>query len=249
MPREARSAMLAQGILPIMTRYVLEAGPGPFAIENALDVQGGFTLAHSVDASGAVDRLYMDMDAELTGPLGRTNLPPPETVGTRVFAGRVRAEHVFTKPFAPPGERKVVTLPMSAEPFVPKAQRAWSVPDRTLEVTTGSPAIDGEYIEDPVRFALGVMHTDSNQHVNSLVYPRIFEEAALRRFRALGRPTTVLARSIDIAYRRPSFAGDALRIFVRAYENVATGYFFGETDDTSDIKKARAFIQMRFEGP
>jgi acyl-CoA thioesterase FadM len=94
--------------------------------------------------------------------------------------------------------------------------------------------------------ALGVMHTDSNQHVNSLVYPRLFEEAALRRFAVLGKSTTVLARSIDIAYRRPSFAGDTLRIFVRAFENAAIGYFFGTNDDPSDVKKARAFVQMRF---
>ena len=95
------------------------------------------------------------------------------------------------------------------------------------------------------------MHTDSNQHVNSLVYPRLFEEAALRRLAASGRSTAVLARSLRIAYRRPSFAGESLRVFVRAYEGdrgvTCTGYFFGADDDPSRTDRARAFIQMRFE--
>ena len=40
---------------------------------------------------------------------------------------------------------------------------------------------------NPVVF--GVVHTDSNHHVNSLVYFRLFEEAALRRFAQLGAAT------------------------------------------------------------
>jgi hypothetical protein len=132
------------------------------------------------------------------------------------------------------------------EHFVPPTKRDWRPPFATLDPWPDLRAIDSDYVVDPVPLTLGVMHTDSNQHVNSLVYPRLFEEAALRRFALLGRPTQVLARSIDIAYRRPSFAGDTLRIFVRAFENGASGYFFGSNDDTSDVKKARAFVQMRF---
>ncbi len=43
---------------------------------------------------------------------------------------------------------------------------------------------------DPVAF--GLDHTDGNQHVNSLVYPRLFAEAALRRLGA--RPQHGVAR-------------------------------------------------------
>ncbi|MEO8878034.1 MAG: acyl-CoA thioesterase [Polyangiaceae bacterium] len=247
LPTEARRAMRKQGILPIMTRYLIESGPGPFAVENPLEVQGDFKLAHSVDRENKVDRLYLDMEANLTAPIGRTNLPAPDDAGTSAFVGKIRAEHVFTKPFAPAAERKVLSLAMGGEPFVPKAQRAWKAPETTLTLENGAPPIDATYTEDPVSFALGVMHTDSNQHVNSLVYPRIFEEAALRRFKKLGRSTSVLARHLDISYRRPSFAGDTLRIFVRAFDSACTGYFFGENDDMTDVSKARAFVQMRFE--
>lgn len=245
-PRETRRALRAGGILPILTRYEMQAGEDPFAVENPLEVKGGYSLAHSADASGNIERLFLDMDSTLTGVKGRTNLPGPEDAGSPAFAGRLRVEHIFTRPFAPPGERKVLSFESEGQHFVPQAKRDWRPPFATLEPWPNVIAIDSEYVVDPIPLTLGVMHTDSNQHVNSLVYPRLFEEAALRRFAVLGKSTTVLARSIDIAYRRPSFAGDTLRIFVRAFENGASGYFFGSNDDVTDVKKARAFVQMRF---
>ncbi len=245
-PRETRRSLRAGGILPILTRYEMEAGEDSFAVEQPLNVTGGFSLAHSVDATGRVDRLFLDMDSELNGVKGRTNLPGPPDAGSPAFAGRLRVEHIFTRPFAPPGERKVLSFESEGQSFVPQVARAWRAPWTTLDPAANLVAIDSDFVADPISMALGVMHTDSNQHVNSLVYPRLFEEAALRRFAVLGKSTTVLARSIDIAYRRPSFAGDTLRIFVRAFENAAIGYFFGTNDDPTDIKKARAFVQMRF---
>ncbi|MEO7111659.1 MAG: hypothetical protein ABI183_14560 [Polyangiaceae bacterium] len=245
-PRETRRALRAGGILPILTRYEMEAGEDPFAVENPLQVTGGYELAHSADADGKIERLFLDMDSELTGVKGRTNLPGPADTGSPAFAGRLRVEHIFTRPFAPPGERKVSSFESDGQHFVPQTKRAWRAPWSTLEPSANLTALDSDFVVDPHPMVLGVMHTDSNQHVNSLVYPRLFEEAALRRFAVLGKSTTVLARSIDIAYRRPSFAGDTLRIFVRAFENAAIGYFFGSNDDATDVKKARAFVQMRF---
>ena len=71
---------------------------------------------------------------------------------------------------------------------------------------------------DPVPIVFGVFHTDSNMHVNSLAYLRVLEEAALRRFVELGRGSRVLGRSIDIAYRKPCFAGQTMRVVQQAFE-------------------------------
>ena len=65
---------------------------------------------------------------------------------------------------------------------------------------------------DETLIVFGLVHTDSNQHVNSLVYMRLFEEAVLRRFAALGLPEPVLARRLEIAYRKPCFAGDRMHV-------------------------------------
>ena len=70
--------------------------------------------------------------------------------------------------------------------------------------------------ELPLTF--GLVHTDSNMHVNSLVYLRLFEEAALRRFAELGRGVNVLGRTMDIVYRKPCFAGQTMHVVQRAFE-------------------------------
>ncbi len=244
-----RVAFVATGVLPILTRLVVEAGDGPFPIDDALEVEGSFTLAHARADDGAVDKVFLDIDTELTGRVGRTNLPPPSDAGARVFAGRVRAEHVFTKPFAEAGERKVRALEIDGRALVPPRQRRAHAPRETLEVAPSARAIEPDFELDPTSFALGLGHTDSNQHVNSLVYPRLFEEAALRRLASLGRSTSVLARAIDAAYRRPSFAGDELRLALRTYEDdgriVCTGAFFGRGE--SDLEKARAYLKMTLD--
>ena len=250
-PAPAREKMQREGIIPILTRYSIEAFEGPFAIDRPLDVEGGFELTHARDEKGEVSRIFLDMQATVSGKKGRTNLPPPADEGATAVAGTLDVEHVFTRPFAPPGERKITSLDFDGSPFVPEKQRDFVSPPAAVDLPKGARPIDGEFVEDATRIALGVMHTDSNQHVNSLVYPRLFEEAALRRLAAIGRPTTVLARSLLVTYRRPSFAGESLRVFVRAFDTdrgvACAGYFFGSSDDTSKLERARAFIQMRFE--
>ena len=81
--------------------------------------------------------------------------------------------------------------------------------------------------------------------MNSLVYPALFEDAVLRRLAKLGRSPHVLARSLEIAYRRPSFAGDTVRVAFSLAMNagaiVALGHFVGE-GETED--RARAFVRM-----
>ncbi|MEO8797921.1 MAG: hypothetical protein ABI551_08560 [Polyangiaceae bacterium] len=250
-PPELRAAMREKGILPILTRFELEAGPGPFPVEAPIEVEGGYRLAHAVGDDGHVTRLFLDMDARLSGKKGRTNLPPPDDHGVVAVAGTLAVEHVFTRPFAPPGERKVLALELAGGSVVPSAKREWQSPESASGPPAGAKAVDDSFVADPVIVALGVMHTDSNQHVNSLVYPRLFEEASLRRFAALGRSTAVLARSLVVAYRRPSFAGESLRFFVRTFEDdgklVTTGLVFGAADDTSDPRRARVFLRLTFE--
>jgi hypothetical protein len=245
---EVRSELLGRGIIPILTRFEIEGAPGPFAIEAHLDVEGGYTLASS-DIRGA-PRVILEMDVTVSGRKGRTNLPPPEDVGTPAVAGTLRAEHVFTRPFAPAGQRAVTSLELGGRSFVPGARRAWRPATTALELPAGGRAVDGAFVEDPVVWPMGLTHTDSNQHVNSLVYPRLFEEVALRRLVAHGRSTAVLARSLDIAFRRPSFAGERLRALAQLHEHegriVCIGAFFGE-GDALDLAKARVYVRMTLE--
>lgn len=234
------------GVLPIFSRIVLEAGDGPFAVDGPVSVEGRFRLTHDADAQGTVSRVFLDGEAELTGELGRTTLPPPEDAGRKVRLGLLQAEHVFTRPFAEAAERKVTSLTDGGKTYVPKLTRAWKEPAGLLVAPEKATAIDAEFAEDGVPVVLGVRHTDSNQHVNSMIYPRIFEEAVLRRLAMLGRSTDVLARRLEVAFRKPSFAGETLKVSLRLFEQagaiVACGAFLGP--ESTDLKKARVFLQL-----
>jgi hypothetical protein len=205
------------GIVPVLTRLVIEGGSRPISVRRPLEVEGHYSLAHTVDDGGHVNRLILTTSAVAFGQVGRTHGPPPRDAGERVQVGRVFGENVFTRLFAPPEQRKIVRFDFEGVPAVPERRYAWRAPDELLEMPPDAEPLDDHLRDDAASIAFGLSHTDSNQHVNSLVYPRLFEEAALRRFAELGYPTNVLARHVEIVYRKPVFAGDRMRIQLRAF--------------------------------
>jgi hypothetical protein len=206
-----------RGIVPVLTRLVIEGGARPISVRRPLEVEGHYRLAHTVSEQGLVNRLILTTSAVAFGLVGRTHGPPPSDGGERVQVGRVFGENVFTRPFAPPEQRKVVRFDLEGVPAVPEGRYTWRAPEELLQIPADAEALDDEPRDDAAPIAFGLSHTDSNQHVNSLVYPRLFEEAALRRFADLGCRTNVLARHVEVAYRKPVFAGDRMRIQIRAF--------------------------------
>jgi hypothetical protein len=213
-----RRAAMESGIVPIMTRYALEGGDGPLSVASTLTGNGAVEMAHTVDADGRVGRLLLNAWAEVEAPPGRTYGPPPDLNAPRVRVGRVYAEHVLTRLFAPAAERKVLAVDVGGKPFVPEARWAWRTPEAVLALPDDAEAIDAEPVADATHVAFGLDHTDSNQHVNSRVYPQLFIDAAVRRLADRGvSMKTLLARRLEVAYRKPFFAGDRARIVLRAF--------------------------------
>jgi hypothetical protein len=231
------------GIMPILTRFVVEGGDGPVGVGRPMSARGRYQLSHTVDANGQLDRILFNMWTSARAPRGRIYGPPPEGAGELIPVGRVFAEHVMTRLFAPPAERKVLSLP--AGDF--SAPWQWRPLEAVLALPPDAQALDDELTPDSAEVAFGLNHTDSNQHVNSLVYPRLFQEAALRRFAAHGKKTAVLARRLEIAYRKPCFAGQRARILLRASEDAqgfcAAGAF---VSDEAPLGRPHCVIQMRF---
>lgn len=210
----------SEGIVPILSRLVVEGGDGPVSVRRALEGRGCYRLAHTVDAAGEVDRIILELWVDVHGRAGRTHGPPPDNAGERLRVGRVYAEHVFTRPFAPAAERKVRSLPASEDlPEVPEHRHEWMQAPELLALPTGATALDAGPEIDGRETVFGLTHTDSNQHVNSLEFPRLFEEAALRRLAGLGRrPGAQLVRWVDLRYRKPCFAGDSVQVSLQAFE-------------------------------
>jgi hypothetical protein len=236
-----------QGIVSILTRMVIDHGvggaPGPVGVGKPLRADGRFQLAHTVDAQDAVDRLMLNMWCTAWGPRGRTFGPPPPGAGEPIAVGRVFAEHVLTRLFAPPHERKVLTLAGG----IPPARWPWRDHAAVLALPEGAAWLDEEFVADPAEIVFGLTHTDSNQHVNSLVYPRLFQDAALRRLAAKGLSAAVLAERLEIAYRKPCFAGTRAQILLRAFvqgeKPGAVGAFVSEA---APFARPHCVISMRF---
>ncbi|HUQ03976.1 MAG TPA: hypothetical protein VM261_15870 [Kofleriaceae bacterium] len=226
----ARS-MQRQGLVAILSRLTVEGTDEPVHISRQVEATGGYQLARH-EKDGAVEKLFLNMWVEVRGARGR--MVPPEGPGEYVVAGRVFAEHTFTRIFAAAGDRKVTRLDLEGIPPVPEATYDFSPPMTAMDLPAGAAALDDDYVADDAVTVFGLDHTDSNQHVNSLVYPRLFAEAAFRRFASRGKPRRALVRSLDIAYRKPSFAGDRVRVHLRTFtlgDRAGAAGFLVDADD------------------
>lgn len=236
-----------QGVVPILTRLVLDGGVGPFSPALPLEVEAGYALAHSLDERGELARLHLEIWADARGPRGHAHdliaAPGPEQQ-----AGRVYAEHVFTRLFAPPGERKVLRLDLPDLPPVPPRRIEPVSAEVMLSLPEDAEPLDGPTV-DPILALFSLGHTDSNQHVNSLVYPRLFEDAALRKLRSCGVTTALLTRHADCLYRKPFFAGEAawvkLQVFAQGDSFGAVGAFFPEKEGPEG--RPGVLVRLRFE--
>jgi hypothetical protein len=209
---EGRKACVAAGVFPILSRLVLEGGAGPFSAQGKVESGGTGRIARAEDG-----RFMLELWADLHAPVGRTHSPPgPDE--TPILAGRVYAEHVFTRPFAPPGQRRVTAFDFEGAPVVRDTRPASPSFESVASLPEGATPIEPAPSADAYPIVFGLVHTDGNMHVNSLAYLRVFEEAALRRFMSLGRGSAVLARRLDIAYRKPCFVGQTMRVVQQAFE-------------------------------
>lgn len=216
------------GIVPILSRVVVSGGGGPISVGAVVSAEGTFDLTRALDERGEA-RLRFDMWARMQAPAGRTFGPPPPNHGVAIPLGSMYAEHVLTRLFAPAAERKVEALPVGVDLIAREGR--WSAPQELLAPPEGCVFV-GDEVLDPTVTVFGLGHTDSNQHVNSLVYPLLLEEAALR-LGGGGLGLGVLApveRFVDYGefrYRKPFFAGQACQITLRPYRRTEGEARFG----------------------
>lgn len=193
-------AMVRKGILPILNRIVMHGEDGPFSVHTPIHVEGTWRLSR--ERGG--ERLFLDMWLDAHAPHAQTHAKQPNEHAERVLVGRIYAEHVVTRPFTKnPAERKVTRFEdLPGVPEIPEDEHAYE---------DASALVAGHALEPMREHVFAMMHTDANQHVNSLAYPRLFEEVAAARAieQALTeKPELLLARAIELRYRKPFFAGD-----------------------------------------
>jgi len=231
------------GVLPILTRLTIHATDQPIRVDRAIESRSGFALAHDRDGD-EVSRLFMNVWSEIHGAAGRIGRAEP---GPLALAGQLFAEHTFTRPFAPPDRRRVTRLDAEGYPAVPEMRYAAPAATTAVEAPDGARWLD-ELAPDTTDVCFTLDHTDSNQHVNSLAYIRLFAEAAQRRIIGSGRPAKIRSRAVDIAYRKPSFVGDRVRAQLRLFELGDQLGAAGTIAAPGEDAKPRCYVRMIF-GP
>ncbi len=200
----------AQGILPILRRLVAVGEDRPVSANVPVRYEGSFRFAREQGG----DRLFANMWLEARAPIASTLGADPPADAPYALVGRVFAEHVITRPFAPPAERRVTRLDAPGIPPIPEDEHPFETAEALVAGSDGA----ASPLEGAGDVVFGTMHTDSNQHVNSLVYPRFFEEAAVRRLVEDARVPAahqLLARAIELRWRRPFFTGERAHIAMR----------------------------------
>lgn len=222
----AHDWMFESGVVPILSRMVLRTTPGPMPPAALVDVKGWYQLAHHRNENNQIEKLFMNMGATIFAPQGYSYKEAISPGTSRIEVGSVFAEHVFTRLFAPPDQRKVTSLDGAPMPAIPNDRYCFNPAENLLATNGITPFANTEstYHLDPVSIVFGLPHTDANQHVNSLVYPRLFEEATFRRAAALGvNITTLQTEACEIAFRKPSFVGETVMILLRLVTFVENG--------------------------
>jgi hypothetical protein len=204
-------------VMPILSRFVMESGAAPFSVNAPMEAEATIQFAHTLGQDGQIERLVLNMWCSVHGKAGHTHGFSIPNAGERLFAGRVFAEHVLTRPFDPPESRRVSELELPGFPRVPAERYEWQPPETLMQLPDGAAWLDESFVYDAAPIVFGSDRTDSNQHVNSLVYPQIFTDAILRRLWDHGKRVALRGDSLEIAYRKPSFAGDRVHIATRAF--------------------------------
>jgi hypothetical protein len=211
-------ALWGQGVIPVLSRLVIEAQPGSFTPAHPFSLAIAHQFAHSKNSGGDVDRLMILLWGELSGQRGALFMPSALDAEPPARCGRFFAEVVFTRLFAPPAERKVTRFDAPGLPALPEHCHELRGNDTIIALPEGAVALEPELTPEPAAIVFGLCHTDGNQHVSSFAYPRLFEEAALRRFAALGVTSPMLAREVELGFRKPFVAGERARLLLQTFK-------------------------------
>ncbi len=232
------------GIIPILAQMWMRGTDERVHVGKPSHCEGEALLAHTKDEAGNVGRIVLDMRARLYGTRGTVLGPEPEGDGEVVLCGEVFARHVFTKLFAPPGDRRVRKLEVPGVPDVPPCEVSWIDVSAMLPAPPDATWIDPEPRKARYEPRFGPQHCDSNQHVNSLVYPRLFEDAAQVRFGEIGAGYDKLSREVALNFRRPFFAGQRCVLSLQAFRDGETLGVDGNV--VGDGEKTHCDVFMRF---
>jgi hypothetical protein len=235
--RLARNAALHASL----SRLAFEGRGVPVQPETRLAAVGTFQYGHTLAADGRVDRRLLRLHTELRLPE-----PPPGADGSdpdALVVGRIHTEHLLTA--ATPNGETPAGLDEFAFPDDGGTRFEWTAPSHVHAPPPNARRLDREgRVGRTIVF--GPMHTDPRGRVRSLAFPRIFEEVALERFAALGQRVDVLAREVQLTYRKPCVAGQRVDVMLQAFERDGAPYAVGAFVPHGLDRRPHCYVRMGF---
>ena len=205
------------GIRNVLSYVAMKSEDVPLSIFSPAHSAVKVQLGHTRDERGEPNRIVLNTWLETDALRATRNHPASRPSDQRMLAARAFGQHVFTKPAAARGEHRVVRLEGTDLPELPETEVEFFDPRALLALPAGAEPLDQAPIIDGAAVVFGLVHTDGNQHVNFLVYPRLVEDALLRRLPELGFDAKKLGRSVEVGYKRPCFAGDHMMLVMQAF--------------------------------
>jgi hypothetical protein len=196
------------GITNVLSRVTLQATEARIAPRAKVRTKVTYRFEHTANAAGAVDHILFSTWVDVYGA-GRD--------GVFIHAARAYGQRVFTRLDAPPGKHLITHLDAFGPQGFPPERVEWEPATALLEAPAGATLLDPVPRLDSIPIVFGLTHTDLNQHVNFLMYHRAVEQAALSRSIELGHGARIASREVSLGYRKPSFAGDVVRVAVQAF--------------------------------
>jgi hypothetical protein len=207
----------AGGVRNVLSFVMMQADDVPLSIRGFAESEVRYRLGHTTGVDGQPNRIVFETWLSTRAAPGRLGDPTARPSGEPVLAARAFGQHVFTRPSAPPGQHRVLRLEDPSFPELPAERVEFFDPKRILALPVGAEPLEPGPRAEEAPIVFGLVHTDGNQHVNFMVYPRLTEDAALRRLDELGFRGQLLGRRAEVGYRKPCFAGDRMRLVLQAF--------------------------------
>ena len=211
------AALGAQGVRNVLSFVMMEADDVPLSMRGFAHSEVRYRLGHTTGADNQPNRIVFETWLTTQAVPGRQGDPTARPSGESVPAARAFGQHVFTRPSAPAGQHRVLRLEHPNFVELPPERVEFFDPKRILALPDGAEPLEPEPRAEAAPVVFGVVHTDGNQHVNFMVYPRLTEDGALRRLAELGFHGRLLGRRAEVGYRKPCFAGDRMRLVLQAF--------------------------------
>lgn len=194
------------GVAPIPHLMHLRTAGRQVALGTPLRQEYRFRLVTARHADGALARAHLVMNCTLSARAAHA----AHAAGA---LGSAEIWMALTRPFAPPGERKLSAVPAALRFLTEHALTAGELGSRAIESFRCQAAAAEQAIHDTLPLAYHMDRSDSNRHINMHVYPQqALDYLALGYHRAGGNAGRLRFRAVTVYFRRPFLPGDGAEV-------------------------------------